>query len=44
MRIEPSLMSLYGYRLNPTKDTEALLVPACNRLRAHIVELGLAVG
>lgn len=33
-----------AYRFDPTEDTEALLAPACNRLRAHILELGLAVG
>lgn len=32
------------YRFEPHGDTEALLAPACNRLRKHILELGLAVG
>ena len=32
------------YRFEPDDDTEALLAPACNRLRKHILELGLAVG
>ncbi|AAK24667.1 cyclic nucleotide-binding protein [Caulobacter vibrioides] len=33
-----------GYRFDPDGDTQAALAPACNRLRNHIVELGLAVG
>lgn len=33
-----------GYRFDPHGDTEALLAPACNRLRKHILALGLAVG
>lgn len=32
------------YRVEPGGDLAALLAPACNRLRAHILELGLAVG
>lgn len=32
------------YRYDPDGDTQALLAPACNRLRKHILELGLAVG
>lgn len=32
------------YRYDPDGDTEALLAPACTRLRKHIHELGLAVG
>jgi predicted nucleotide-binding protein len=32
------------YRFEPGGDTAALLAPACNKLRAHILELGLAVG
>lgn len=32
------------YRFEADGDTEALLAPACNRLRKHILELGLAVG
>lgn len=33
-----------GYRFDPDGDTQAALAPACNRLRNHIIELGLAVG
>jgi len=32
------------YRYDPDSDTAALLAPACNRLRSHVLELGLAVG
>jgi CRP/FNR family cyclic AMP-dependent transcriptional regulator len=32
------------YRYDPEGDTGALLAPACNRLRKHILELGLATG
>ena len=32
------------YRFDPNGDTEALLAPACTKLRKHILELGLAVG
>lgn len=32
------------YRYEAGGDAAALLAPACNRLRTHIAELGLAVG
>lgn len=32
------------YRFDADGDTEALLAPACHRLRKHILELGLATG
>lgn len=32
------------YRFELGGDAAALLAPACNKLRAHIIELGLAVG
>lgn len=32
------------YRFDPDSDTDALLAPACTKLRKHILELGLAVG
>lgn len=32
------------YRYDPDEDTAALMAPACNRLRNHIKELGLAAG
>jgi predicted nucleotide-binding protein len=32
------------YRFELSADATALLAPACNKLRAHILELGLAVG
>lgn len=32
-----------SYRFDPKKDTDALLAPACTRLRNHILELGFAV-
>lgn len=32
------------YRFDPHGDTDAAIAPACNKLRKHILELGLAVG
>lgn len=32
------------YRFEPGGDVASLLAPACNKLRGHILELGLAVG
>jgi predicted nucleotide-binding protein len=32
------------YRFDLENDAEASIAPACNKLRKHILELGLAVG
>jgi predicted nucleotide-binding protein len=32
------------YRFEPGEDAAAMLAPACNKLRTHILDLGLAVG